>query len=180
MSKAAVLWLAMACTAFVQGPPSKPDFSGRWTLNVAASEFPGARPSSATLSAVRSVEQKRNELRLKVERVSNGQKSGFNFVTIHVGERRSGHQLHDDGVVAVGFDDVVNTSDAGMAQGGKRMRLAFEASSPGGAGAPRRRHDFQRDIATKACVPRAKHLTYAAASERRHNLVQTDECAGNK
>ena len=74
-AKAALCWLVIAFTSIVQGPPSKPDFSGRWTLNIAGSEFPGARPSSATLSVVRTIEQKRNELRLKIERVSNGQKS---------------------------------------------------------------------------------------------------------
>ena len=98
MFKAAVLWLAMACTAFVQGPPSKPDFSGRWTLNVAASEFPGPRPSSATLSVVRTVEQKRTELRLKIERLSNGQKSGFNFVTIPIGGAQP-HVSNEAGII---------------------------------------------------------------------------------
>lgn len=98
MSKAAVFWLAMACTAFVQGPPSKPDFSGRWTLNVAASEFPGARPSSATLSVVRTVEQRRTELRLKIERLSNGQKSGFNFVTIPIGGGQP-HVSNEAGII---------------------------------------------------------------------------------
>ena len=104
MSKAAVLWLAMACTAFVQGPPSKPDFSGRWTLNIAASEFQGARPSSATLSVVRTVEHKRNELRLKIERVSNGQKSGFNFVTIPIGGAEP-HVSNEAGIITAKWND---------------------------------------------------------------------------
>ena len=104
MSKAAVFWLAMACTAFVQGPPSKPDFSGRWTLDVAASEFPGARPSAATISVVRTVEQRRNELRLKIERVSNGQKSGFNFVTIPIGTGQP-HVSNEAGIITAEWKD---------------------------------------------------------------------------
>ena len=104
MSKAAVFWLAMACTAFVQGPPSKPDFSGRWTLDVAASEFPGARPSAATISVVRTVEQRRNDLRLKIERVSNGQKSGFNFVTIPIGTGQP-HVSNEAGIITAEWKD---------------------------------------------------------------------------
>ena len=104
MSKAAVFWLAMAFTAFAQGPTSKPDFSGRWTLNVAASEFPGARPSSATLSVVRTVEQKRTELRLKIERLSNGQKSGFNFVTIPIGGGQP-HVSNEAGIITAQWND---------------------------------------------------------------------------
>src|SRR5437868_4782638 len=83
-AKAAVVWLAIAFTCLVQGPQAKPDFSGRWTLVIGESEFPGASPSAATLSVVRTIEHKRNELRLKIERISNGQKSGFNFVTIPI------------------------------------------------------------------------------------------------
>jgi hypothetical protein len=83
--KAAVLWLAMSFVSVTQGPVSKPDFSGRWKLNIAETEFPGARPSPATFNVIRTVEQKRNELRLKIERLNNGQKSGFNFVTIPIG-----------------------------------------------------------------------------------------------
>jgi hypothetical protein len=43
---AAILWLALAFTSVVQGTPATPDFSGRWQLNVADTEFPGARPSA--------------------------------------------------------------------------------------------------------------------------------------
>ena len=136
MSKAAVLWLAMACTAVVQGPPSKPDFSGRWTLNVAASEFPGARPSSATLSVVRTVEQKRTELRLKIERLSNGQKTGFNFVTIPIGGGQP-HVSNEAGIITaqwngdtLHFNYLYNpgterqserTEDWGLSPDGKRL-----------------------------------------------------------
>ena len=104
MSKAAVFWVAMACAAFVQRPPSKPDFSGRWTLNVAESEFPAARPSSATFSVVRTVEQKWNELRLKIERVNNGQKAGFNFVTIPIGTGQP-HVSNEAGIITAEWKD---------------------------------------------------------------------------
>jgi len=75
----------MALSSYVQGTQSRPDFSGRWKLNIAETEFPGARPSSETFSVVRTVQQEPRELRLKIERVSNGQRSGFNFVTIPIG-----------------------------------------------------------------------------------------------
>jgi hypothetical protein len=100
---AVILWLALAFTSFVQGTPAKPDFSGRWQLNIAETEFPGARPSAATFSVIRTVEQKPNELRLKIERVSNGQKSGFNFVTIPIG---GGQHVSDEaGIITAQWKD---------------------------------------------------------------------------
>jgi len=58
------------------------------------------------LSAVGSVEQKRNELRLKVERVSNGQKSGFNFVTIPIG---SGQHVSDEaGIITAEWKEAIS------------------------------------------------------------------------
>src|SRR3954470_8948363 len=99
----ALFWLAIACASFVQGTPSRPDFSGRWKLNIDETEFPGARPSSAAFSAVRTVEQKRNELRLKVERVSNGQKTGFNFVTVPIGSGH--HESNEAGIITAQWND---------------------------------------------------------------------------
>jgi hypothetical protein len=64
---------------------SKPDFSGVWKLNIDDTEFTGAKPSPATFSAIRTVEQKNNELRLKVVRMNDGKKGGFNFVRIPFG-----------------------------------------------------------------------------------------------
>jgi hypothetical protein len=81
-SKTALVCLAIAITSWAQ---STPDFSGKWKLNIDETEFAGAKPSAATFSAVRTVEQKQKELRLKVERTVNGQKSGFGFVTIPIG-----------------------------------------------------------------------------------------------
>jgi hypothetical protein len=102
-AQTAVFWIAMAFTSFIPGTQSKPDFSGRWTLNIAESEFPGARPSSATLSVVRTVEQRRNELRLKIERVNNGQKIGFNFVTIPIGGQP--HVSDEAGIITAQWKD---------------------------------------------------------------------------
>ena len=101
---AVILWLALAFTTGVQGTPVKPDFSGRWQLNVADSEFPGARPSATTFSVVRTVEQRRNELRLKIERVNNGQKSGFNFVTIPIGGGQP-HVSNEAGIITAEWKD---------------------------------------------------------------------------
>jgi len=73
-SKTALVCLAIV---FASWTPSTPDFSGKWKVNIDETEFAGAKPSSATFSAVRTVEQKQKELRLKIERTVNGQKSGF-------------------------------------------------------------------------------------------------------
>jgi hypothetical protein len=77
----ALLCLAIAFT----WAQSKPDFSGRWKLNIDETEFLGSKPSPDRFSAIRTVEQRPSAIRLKVERTSNGQKSGFNFVTIPIG-----------------------------------------------------------------------------------------------
>ena len=117
-AKIAACWLAMAGTVFVQGAPPKPDFSGRWTLNIAESKFPGETPSSTTLRVLRTVEQKRDEVRLKIERVSNGQKSGFNFVTIPIGGAEP-HVSNEAGIIrakwngdALHFDYLYNPGTA--------------------------------------------------------------------
>src|SRR4051812_34686980 len=95
MPKVALLCLTIALAA---SPQSKPDFSGMWTLNIDETEFPGAKPSAAAFSAVRTVEQKARELRLKVERVNNRQKSGFNFVTVPIGTGES-HVSNEAGII---------------------------------------------------------------------------------
>src|SRR5262249_440300 len=74
-----------------------PNFSGTWRLNIDETEFVGAKPSAGTFSAVRTVEQKQKELRLKIERTVNGQKSGFNFVTIPIGG--GAHESNEAGII---------------------------------------------------------------------------------
>jgi len=96
----ALVCLAMAVSVSAQ---SKPDFSGKWTINIDETEFPAALPSPATFTVVRTVEQKRNELRLKVERVSSGQKAGFNFVTIPIGGGH--HQSDEAGIITAEWQD---------------------------------------------------------------------------
>ena len=91
-----LLCLAIAVTPWAQ---AKPDFSGKWKLNIDESEFPGTRPSPAAFSAVRTVEQKRTDLRLKIERLNNAQKSGFNFVTIPIGGGAP-HESDEAGIIS--------------------------------------------------------------------------------
>lgn len=93
--RTAILCLIIALAA---SPQSKPDFSGTWKLNIDETESSGAKPSAATFSAVRTVEQKARELRLKVERANNRQKSGFNFVTIPIGTGES-HVSNEAGII---------------------------------------------------------------------------------
>ena len=95
IARTAIVCLAMTMTSLVQ---SQPDFSGKWKLNIDETEFLGAKPSPATFTAVRTVEQKPNQLRLKIERISNGQKSGFNFVTIPIGGGEP-HVSNEAGIV---------------------------------------------------------------------------------
>lgn len=99
-TKTALVCLLIALTSWTQ---STPDFSGRWKLNIEETEFPGAKPSSATYTAVRTVEQTPNELRLKVERTLRGQKSGFDFVTIPIG---GGEHVSDEaGIITAQWKD---------------------------------------------------------------------------
>jgi hypothetical protein len=93
--KTVLLCLAIAFTAWIQ---SKPDFSGKWKLNIDETEFPGAKPSPATFSAVRTVVQKNSELQLKIDRVINGKKSGFGFVTIPIGSGQP-HVSDEAGII---------------------------------------------------------------------------------
>jgi hypothetical protein len=81
-TKTALVCLAIAFTSWMQ---SLPDFSGKWKLNIDETEFTGAKRPSAGFTAVRTVEQRQKELRLKIERTLNGQKSGFGFITIPIG-----------------------------------------------------------------------------------------------
>ena len=78
----AILLATLAGAAWSQ---SKPDFSGVWKLNIDETDFVGSKPSASTFSAIRTVQQKSNELRLKITRVNNGKKSGFDFVSIPIG-----------------------------------------------------------------------------------------------
>ena len=94
-AKTVLVCLAIALTSWIQ---STPDFSGTWKLNIDETEFVGgAKPSPARFSAVRTVEQKPKELRLKIERTANGQKSGFDFVTIPIG--RGEHVSDEAGII---------------------------------------------------------------------------------
>src|SRR5438034_4220079 len=97
-AKAAFCCLAITLASMTAGAQSKPDFSGKWKLNVDETELTGAKPSPATFNAVRTVEQKARELRLKIERVSNGQKSGFGFVTIPIGGGQP-HESDEAGII---------------------------------------------------------------------------------
>ena len=81
-AKTALVYLAIAFTSWAQAPP---DFSGKWRLNIDETEFVSGKPSPDRFSAVRTVEQKPKELRLKIERTTNGQKGGFGFVSIPIG-----------------------------------------------------------------------------------------------
>ena len=98
--KTAFVCLALVFTAWT---PSKPDFSGRWTLNIDETEFPRAKPSAATYLVVRTVEHKASELRLKIERTINREKSGFNFVTIPIGHGQ--HVSDEAGIITAQWHD---------------------------------------------------------------------------
>ena len=75
----------LATLAAAAWSQSKPDFSGVWKLNIDETEFVGPKRSASTFSAIRTVQQKSNELGLKITRVNNGKKSGFDFVSIPIG-----------------------------------------------------------------------------------------------
>lgn len=97
--KTILVCLAIAFAAFGQ---QKPDFSGRWKLNIDESEFGGAKPSA--LSAIRTVQHTPQAVRLKVERVNNGQKSGFDFVAIPIGTGEP-HVSNEAGIITAEWKD---------------------------------------------------------------------------
>jgi len=102
--KTALICVAIAfASSFDPGMQSKPDFSGRWKMNIEETEFLGPKPSPATFSAVRTVEQKRSELRLKIERLNKRQKSGFSFVTIPIGGGT--HESDEAGIITAQWND---------------------------------------------------------------------------
>ena len=75
------LSVALGAAAWAQ---AKPDFSGVWKLNIEETEFTGSKPSPSTFSAVRTVQQRNKDIRLKIENNRNGKKGGFDFVTIPI------------------------------------------------------------------------------------------------
>jgi hypothetical protein len=100
-AKMAFLCLTIGMSVAAQ---SKPDFSGTWRLNVQETEFVGAKPSAERYRAVRTIEQRSSELRLKVERVFNSQTSGFGFVTIPIGTGKS-HVSDEAGIITAEWRD---------------------------------------------------------------------------
>jgi hypothetical protein len=101
MNLKALLCLAVVLASWTQ---AKPDFSGRWKVNIEETEFLGTKPSPASYSVVRTVEQKPRELRLKIEREVKGQKSGFNFVTIPIGGSEP-HVSDEAGIIRARWND---------------------------------------------------------------------------
>jgi hypothetical protein len=90
------LFAAIALAAVAS---AHPDFSGKWKLNIEESEFAGGtRPPAGSVSAVRTVQHTAQALRLKIERVNNGQKSGFDFVTIPI-DTGEPHVSNEAGII---------------------------------------------------------------------------------
>src|SRR5258706_11466266 len=77
----ALLSVALGPAAWAQ---AKPAFSGVWKLSIEETEFTGPKPSPSTFSAVRTVQQRNKDIRLKIENNRNGKKGGFDFVTIPI------------------------------------------------------------------------------------------------
>jgi hypothetical protein len=131
--KSTLVCLAIAFTAVAQ---AKPDFSGKWKLNIDESEFPGGAKPPAATSAIRTVQHAPTALRLKIERVTNGQKSGFDFVTIPIGTGEphisneagivtaewNGETLHFDYLYNPGTDrESARTEDWTLSADGKKL-----------------------------------------------------------
>lgn len=97
--------LACLAIAFAVLGQAKPDFSGTWKLNIAESEFAGgAKPSPSAVSAIRTIQHSGQAVRLKIERVNNGQKSGFDFVTIPIGTGEP-HVSNEAGIITAEWND---------------------------------------------------------------------------
>ena len=74
----------------------------------------------------------------------------------------------------VELDDAVNLRDAGVIEGGERLRLAFEPGEAFGIGRNAVGEDLQRDFAIELRVARAEHLAHSARPEHGQNLVVAD------
>jgi hypothetical protein len=85
-----------------------------------------------------------------------------------LGQRRPLYQLHHQ---VVGTD-VIDLADVGVIQRRHRARLALETVSEA------LRRNLDRHIASHARIEGAVHLTHAASTERRQNLVRAEMCPG--
>ena len=95
-----------------------------------------------------------------------------------LGERRPLHQLHHDGLDAVGVLDAVDGGDVGMVDRGERHGLALKARPPLGIESMLVGQDLDRDVAFQTGVARAVDLAHASAVERFDDLVGAKASTG--
>ena len=86
-------------------------------------------------------------------------------LTNAIGERCSFDEFEDQRDDVFAFLERVDGGDVGMVQCRKDLRLAFEASDPGGVGRHRRRKHFDGDVSTELDIARSVHFTHAAGAD---------------
>ena len=82
-------------------------------------------------------------------------------------------QLGNDEGRAVLLADIVNGKNVGMIQRRDRARFLLEATEPVGVAGKRLRQHLERDLAAKARIASAIHLSHTARAERRDDFVGT-------
>jgi hypothetical protein len=92
-------------------------------------------------------------------------------------ERLSLEQLHDDVDVVVGFTDVVNLANAGVADARGCSRFAPDASPRVG---PARAQRFHRHLSTQPRIAGAIDVAHPARSDERDHLIVTEPFASGE
>ena len=96
-----------------------------------------------------------------------------------LGERLTGHELHDDGRGAARPFDAVDYGDVRVIQRRKGFRFAFETRQTIGIGCHRLLQHFNGHLAVERRVRGSIHFTHAAGAEKGADLVQVrDVCQG--
>ena len=95
-----------------------------------------------------------------------------------LGERRTGDQLHDEGMGLAAGLEAVDLGDVRVVQLREELRLAFESCQPFFVFRERRRQHLDRHLALEPGVRGAPDLAHATLAELGRDLVRTEAGAG--
>ncbi len=93
----------------------------------------------------------------------------------HLAQRAPVHQLHHDEIGGAVFAPVVYGDDVGVAQVGRRLRLAPEAADKGVVGAVLGMENLDGHTSTEKTVARREHVGHSTAGDETFDLVPIGE-----
>ncbi len=93
-----------------------------------------------------------------------------------IGERRAGHQLHDQSTVF----DAVDGGDAGVIERRQHAGFALKAGQTFGIAGDGRGENLDGDVALELRVEGAVHLAHAALADHRKDFVVAELVAGGQ